>query len=177
MKKIIAIVALLGIINISSAQSLSSDMPISTSTLGLGIGLPYGTIGVRVGVDLTQNLNIFGGVGYHFVGMGANAGLKLSAIGESRTRFYFQAMYGSNGAILVEGASRFNETYYGVSAGIGINVMSRKSPGSYFDLGLIVPILSEDFKDDIDIIKNHPLIEGFNEPSPILLTLGYNFSL
>jgi len=147
------------------------------SSLGIGIGLPYGALGFRFGTNVADNLNLFGGIGYQLVGVGYNFGILKDFKSSGSTQFYVLGMYGTNAAIVIEGADEFDEIYTGATFGLGIKINSRKTEGNFWDIGLLAPIRSSDYKDDADALDNNPLISDFTEPWPILITVGYNFNL
>lgn len=147
------------------------------TTLGLGIGLPYGGIGVRFGTNITSGLNLFGSLGYQLSGVGYNVGLLKDFPSASMVQFYLAGMYGTNAAIKVLNLSEFDKVYTGPSLGLGIKVNSRKTEGNYWDVGLLLPIRSRDYKDDETAVRNDPRISGFQAPWPVLVVVGYNFNL
>ncbi len=147
------------------------------SSLGIGNGLPYGVLGIRFGTNLVDNLCLFGGLGYQIYGVGYNMGLLKDFESNSLTQFYLTGMYGTNVAIKVKGLSEYDNVYTGATLGMGIKINSRKTEGNFWDIGLLVPIRSSSFKNDINQIKNDPRVVEFNDASPVLITLGYNFNL
>ena len=171
------LISLFAGITINAQDSHLSSMK-GESSLGIGIGLPYGgLIGVRFGTNLADNLSLFGGLGYQIVGVGYNIGLLKDFESSSSTQFYLTSMYGTNVGIQTQGLSEYNELYTGVTLGAGIKINSRKTEGNFWDVGLLIPIRSSNFKSDRDQIKNDPRIDRFIDPLPVLITLGYNFNL
>lgn len=156
-----------------SAQNLSSTK--NHTTLGAGVGLPYGGLGLKFSINPANQLTIFGGLGYNFVDVGFNAGIVKSFKSESRTQFYLTGMFGTNAAILIEGASELNESYFGPTFGAGLKFNSFKRKGNYWDLAILVPITSSKFNDDLDAIKGIGI--DIRESWPVLITAGYNFML
>jgi hypothetical protein len=147
------------------------------TTLGLGIGLPYGAIGLRLGVNVTDGLNLFGGAGYQISGLGYNIGILKDFPSSSMTQFYLTGMYGTNAAIKILNLSEYDKLYTGPTFGLGLKVNSRKTEGNYWDVGLLVPIRSSDYKEDEMAIKNDSRISEFRSPWPVLIVVGYNFNL
>ena len=173
------LVALFVAVQVSHAQETESapDKPKTTVNLGIGAGLTYGGLGGRFVVNPSEVFSLFVGLGYNLDGLGYNVGPIVTIPSESRAKFYLAAMYGYNGVIVIEGLEERNKTYYGASAGVGIKLMSKRNPGSYWDFGLIVPFRSSEFKDDWDDIKNDPFIEVTGNPWPVNICIGYNFKL
>jgi len=147
------------------------------TTLGLGIGLPYGAIGLRVGTNVTDGLNLFGGLGYQIAGVGYNVGLLKDFPSTGRAQFYLTGMYGTNAAIKIVNLAEYNNVYTGPTFGFGVKLNSLMKEGDYWDFGLLVPIRSSDYKADETRIKNDPRIEVFQAAWPVLIVIGYNFNL
>lgn len=147
------------------------------NTLGIGLGLPYGGIGFRVGSNIADELNLFGGFGYQVAGLGYNFGIMKDFASSRQAQFYLTGMFGTNAAIKVEGLSEYNKTYLGLSFGLGVKVNSRKKEGNYWDLGLLLPLTSSQFKADERTVENDPRVSDFRSASPVLIVIGYNFNL
>ena len=145
--------------------------------IGVGAGLTYGGLGARIVVNPSDVFGLFLALGYNLESVGFNVGPIVTIPSQSSTKFYLTAMYGYNGVIIVKDLEELNNTYYGVSAGAGIKLMSKRKPGSYWDFGLIAPFRSSDFKSDWDDIKNSSFIEVQSNPWPVVICVGYNFSL
>ncbi|MEM7107773.1 MAG: hypothetical protein AAF519_06080 [Bacteroidota bacterium] len=148
------------------------------ASLGLGIGLPYGVFGARLGYNVANQVNLFGGLGYNLVGVGYNFGLQYSFPSSRQSEFYLMGMYGNNAVIIVDGGGfigDFEESYFGPSFGAGLKINSVRKEGNYWDVGLIVPIRSSDFNDDFDLFDAAGV--DFNTLLPVLITVGYNFNI
>ena len=155
--------------NLSSLQGKSS--------LGIGVGLPYGGIGARFGTNLVNGLNLFGGVGYQISGIGFNAGLRQDVELGGLTQMYFTGMYGTNAAIKVSGLPEYDKLYMGATLGMGLKFNSRSKEGNYWDAGLVIPLRSSQYKTDETKMQNDPRIASFTSPWPVLIVVGYNFNL
>ena len=161
-----------------SAQDIHKSSQKGEASLGLGLGLQYGgSIGARLGLNLADHFNVFGGLGYMIAGVGYNIGLRYSLPSTKQTEFYFTGMVGTNAAIKIVGTSEYDEVYIGPSFGLGVKVNSLKREGNFWDFGLLVPITSTSFKDQQDALKNDPRIDDFTEAWPVLIVVGYNFNL
>jgi len=147
------------------------------SSLGLGVGLPYGGIGIKIGTNLADHFNLFGGIGYQIAGVGYNVGFLKDFKSESSTQFYLTGMYGTNAVILVDGLSEYDKVYTGATMGLGIKINSRKTEGNFWDVGLLVPIRSSSFYNNSNEVKNDPRVTEFSDPWPVLITFGYNIHL
>ncbi len=180
MKKKLAIIYLTILIsffisNSMKAQHLSSEK--GEGTIGLGLGLPYGAIGLRFGYNVVNHTNLFAGLGYNIADVAYNFGVRQSFPSKKQSEFYVMGMYGSNAAIIITGQNEIKESYQGPSVGLGLKINSFKKEGSYWDVGLILPFTSSKYKDAVDAIKNNPSISDFTEAWPVLITVGYNFGL
>lgn len=145
--------------------------------MGIGTGLTYGGFGGRFVANPSKVVGLFVGCGYNIKSVGVNGGLIFTVPSKTRTKFYINPMYGYNAVIVIKGLDYLNKTYYGFSIGAGLKIVSRKNPGSYFDVGLIVPNRSSEYKDAWNEIQNSPIIEVQSNPWPVLLNIGYNFRL
>ncbi|MDW7690874.1 hypothetical protein R9C00_21050 [Flammeovirgaceae bacterium SG7u.111] len=184
MNKLTQLILLLACIHFCHAgysqESQGSAYPYSSeggvTSLGFGIGLPYGAFGIRLGTNITNGLNVFGGAGYQMAGLGYNVGLRKEFKSRTHTQFFLSGMYGTNGVITVEGLDEYDKLYRGATVGLGIKLNSKSSDQTYWDLGLLLPFRPSQFYDDYDKVKNDPRIEGVTNPWPILITAGYNFN-
>lgn len=178
MKKItlIATIIVFCITQKSFAQNDHLSSQKSSTSIGIGLGIPFGGIGLNVGTNVIDNLNVFGGVGYLFAGVGYNIGLRKDFPSESHAQFYLTAMYGTNAGILVEGSPEFDKLYTGFTPGLGVKLNSKKKEGNFWNLGILVPIASDEFKRDEKAINSLPGIE-LRDPLPIAIVIGYHFNI
>lgn len=163
-------------LDLHSQEYLASGEPIFPRyNMGFGAGIDYGGFGCRFTILPSERLEFFGALGYNLLGFGLNAGLDYRLAPKSRICPYIGAMYGYNAFIKIAGATRYNQTYYGLSCNLGLEFWSKRSP-NYFNLELIVPIRTSEYYNDIKNLKNNPLITFSNEPLPIGISIGYHFS-
>lgn len=144
--------------------------------IGIGVGLDYGGIGMRYTFMATPQLGLFGSLGYILVGPGFNVGLNYKFLTDKRVMPVIGAMYGYNAAIKVEGASEFNEIYYGPSISLGVEVRARKNESNFWNFELVVPFRSGKYQDDMDALQNNSSIV-ISEPLPIAFSIGYHFGI
>jgi hypothetical protein len=140
---------------------------------GFGLGLDYGGIGVRYTQPVLRNLSLFASGGYAFAGVTGGLGAQGVFPVSQRTDIVLVGMYGYNAAIVIEGATRFNKLYYGASGGFGFNFYNKRL--NVWALEFLIPSWSQQFKDDIDDLKNNPLIDFPTEPIPFNISIGYHF--
>ena len=174
-------VVLFCLVLLVSASGFSQDTNLSskegTTTLGLGMGLPYGGVGIRIGTNLSDGFNLFGSLGYQLAGVGYNLGLRKDFGNTSMTQFYMLAMYGTNAAIKIIDLSEYDKVYTGATVGAGVKVNSRRKEGNYWDFGLLLPFRSSSYERDFKAADNDPRVGEFVAPWPVLITVGYNFKL
>jgi hypothetical protein len=171
---LIFVVLLMGTASLK-AQHLSSSK--GAASFGVGTGLPYGGIGGRLSFNPGDNVTMFGGLGYNFGSIGANGGLQLIIPSQKQTEFYFTGMYGYNAVMASEIVGTTSRTYYGASFGVGLKINSLSTEGNYWDVGILAPIRSKRYKDDIEAIENNPYMKLESKPWPILFYVGYNFNI
>lgn len=161
----------------AKGQEISLSSARGETSLGIGVGLPYGALGLRIGNNIADHLNLFGGLGYQLVGIGYNVGLLKDFKSNGSAQFYLLGMYGSNSAIRIEGLEEENKLYAGFTIGLGVKINSNMKEGNYWDLGLLLPFRSSSFENDFDRLQNDPRISELSDPWPLLFTVGYNFNL
>lgn len=152
-----------------SAQHLSTSK--GYSSLGLGLGLPYGGLGMKLGYNTADHVTLFGGLGYNMVGIGANGGVQLSIPNKAPTEFYFTGMYGYNTAMIITDRSAAGRTFAGPSLGTGLKINSVITKGNFWDVGLLVPIRSQNYKNAIQEMTLK------SKPWPVLFYFGYNYNI
>ena len=155
-------------------QETSPDTSLlKKNSFGLGLGIPYGILGVNVDINAASNLNLSAGVGTTILaGIGYNVGLKYFFTPIEKTfRPRVSAYYGINSMVLKEygsGKEDEGEVYTGLSIGIGAQWMwgEDKSKGLDFD---IIYIATTGF--DVEELKK----EGFavEEYGKVKISIGY----
>jgi hypothetical protein len=156
------------------AAQVSAQDDTSKGDVGIGLGIDYGAFGGRFAYRPTPKVALLAGLGYNLNGLGYNFGGAFRMNTTKRTVPYFSALYGYNAVIVVEGMSELNKTYYGPSVGFGLEFHSRKA-SNYFNLEIFVPFRSSEFTNDLNAIKNNPMINLRSEPWPIAISLGYHW--
>jgi len=150
-----------------------------TVDVGAGFGLDYGgLIGFQVTYTPIKYLGVIVSAGYHLVSFGWQLGLKgyiLPKTNLKRVRPTLKVMFGSNRAIVVDGASQYNKSYVGFTPGAGVELRfgEKKSHGLNIDLNF--PISSSEFNNDYEALKNDPNIEITVPPAPVAFAIGYHF--
>ena len=143
----------------------------SKANLGFGLGISYGGIGARSFLP-DKHVAIFGAGGYNLNGLGYNFGVEARLLPGKRVVPALLAMYGYNAVIVVQGAEHYNNTYYGVTAGGGVEIHSLNGQ-NFFTIELLAPFRSGEFKDHIEALQNNPDIE-ITDPWPVTFSFGYH---
>jgi hypothetical protein len=150
-----------------------------TVDIGAGLGLDYGgLLGFQLTYTPLKYLGVIVSAGYHIVAFGWQVGLKgfiLPKTNLKKVRPIVKVMYGSNRAIIVDGASQYNKSYTGFTPGAGVEFRfgAKKTHGLNIDLNF--PINSPEFNDDYEALKNNPAIDITAPPAPVAFSLGYHF--
>lgn len=149
--------------------------------LGAGMGLNYGGLmGVQVQYVVLDHLGIFGSGGFYLVGFGWQFGVTgyiMPKIPSKRFRVYGTLMYGTNAAIAVDNSSGYNNIYLGPTFGAGIEMRFGKSKRNGLNIDLFVPVRSDEYNSDWNIVKNDPRITVDQEPLPVTISVGYHFEI
>jgi hypothetical protein len=144
------------------------------NSFGLGLGIPYGALGVNIDINAGSNLNLSLGIGTTiFAGIGYNVGFKYFFTPIERTfRPRVSAYYGINAIVLKEyiGIDKEDEgeSYTGLSIGAGAQWMWGKTKSNGLDFDIIY-IATTGY--DVDKLKE----EGFDveEYGKVKISIGY----
>jgi len=143
---------------------------------GIGLGMDYGGMGFQVEFLPIKYVAIFGAGGYNFNGLGLNAGASFKALPNAKITPTVIAMYGYNSVIVVQGASSYNKTYFGPTAGIGGELkVGRKQ--NKLKAALLYPFRTTEFDHDYEALKANPYIDVSQDVSPVAFSIGFNFAL
>ena len=172
MKKILILCTCI-LISISSRAQLSAEGgDESKGNIGFGLGVSYGGIGARLSYLPISQIALFGAGGYNFNGFGYTVGTQFRLSPGKKAVPYAIAMYGYNGVIVVRGLEHYNKTYYGMTAGGGVEIHQLNGQ-NFFTIELLYPFRSQEFWDQIDMLKNDPSLE-MTGPWPVAFSFGYH---
>jgi len=143
-------------------------------SFGFGLGINYGGIGGQFQYYPEKHIGLFAGGGYSLLTVGYNLGVEAHLTPDKSFSMFFSAMYGTNGFIIVEGASQFNKSYTGFSMGLGAQFANGRNPKNFFKAQIILPF-RPDYDRDLDALKNNPSIIFEDDPWPVLISFGYHF--
>lgn len=171
---------------VKSAETTAKSAPAPKTNernmfdVGFGFGLDYGgLIGAKVSFVPIKYLAIFVSGGYHLVAFGWQVGVTgyiLPKITAKRFRPYGKFMFGTNRAILVEDNSDLSKNYLGPTFGVGIEMRFGRSAKHGLNIDLNFPISSQEFKDDLQYLKDSPMYD-ITDPLPIAFSIGYHFEI
>lgn len=145
--------------------------------IGVGLGCDYSGLGVKLSYLPSPYFSVFASGGYAMFELAWNVGASyhiLPKTSEHRIRPHIKAMYGYNEIIYLLDAKEYNETYYGFTPGIGIEIGFGESRNHGFDFDLNFPFRSEEFKNDFEELDDNPEV-NIKEPWPVAFALGYHF--
>jgi hypothetical protein len=143
--------------------------------LSVGLGVDFGGIGVNAMSMVTQNLGLFGGVGYNLNKVGMSGGLRLYlSKQDSRIRPFLVGMYGYNGVFIVKGRHDLDKTFYGPTMGAGIDVKDWAS--NFWTFAVLVPVRGDDVDDYKFYLQNNNI--GIKRDlKPVAFSLGYRIGI
>lgn len=147
--------------------------------LGFGFGLDYGGIfGIQIEYIPISHLGIFVTAGVQPSGFGWQVGATgyfIRKTNKKAFRPYAKFMYGTNASIYVKDFEELNKIYLGPSLGFGMEFRFGKHKSNGINGDLNFPFRSQEYKDDVEALKNNPAIEILSEPMPFTISVGYHF--
>lgn len=149
------------------------ELEASPFNFGFGIGIDYGIFGVKAAGFPVKNFGLFAGVGYNLYKVGYNFGGIGRILPGKKVCPYVTGMYGVNAVIVVMGADEYNEQYTGPTFGGGIELRVGQNQ-NFMNFGLLVPVRSQEYYDDWDIVTSNPSID-YTDPLPVGISVGYHF--
>ncbi len=154
------------------AQETASTppQPFKENSIGVGIGIPYGIIGVNGDLNIAPNLNFTLGIGTAVVSVGYNFGVKYFFLDADKWfRPRILAVYGTNSALQVTNASGYDKAYTGLSLGAGAQYMWSRTSGLDFD---IIYIATTGL--DVNDLRKQGI--AADEPGKVKISLGYRYA-
>lgn len=130
--------ALFALTYIGQSQELITTKPDTAKhSIGIGLGIPYGILGLNLDINLVNNLNLSAGLGSTIrAGAGYSIGFKffLTPI-DNIFRPRVSAYYGINTIVVFEGNEDLNKAYRGLSLGLGAQLLWQKTKNGFdFDV-------------------------------------------
>jgi hypothetical protein len=143
--------------------------------VGIGIGIDYGGLGVKMGYFPHKNIGLYGAMGYNLVTAGLSTGLTFRTYPSKLIRPCFHAIYGYNAVIKIYGddKNRYDAVFYGPSIGFGFE--AGKTSGLYLNMAVFYPFRDQEFYDEWNKIKNNSNIETYSEILPFTMSIGLHY--
>jgi hypothetical protein len=152
--------------------------------IGVGIGLDYGGVfGLKLTGLPVPNFGFFGIIGINFVSLAWNIGAVWNIL-PSTSQYHFRPniklMYGIHATTRVSMSNfdanwvNYDKSFKGFTPGIGLEIMPGKKKRNGLDIDLSIPIHSEDFKDQVEKMKNDPNVEEYLKSWPVTVSIGYH---
>ena len=156
------------------------DAPPDKISAGIGVGYEYGGIGANVIAYPQKNIGLFGGVGWYYVGVGYNAGVKLRAFIQAPSLAiipYVEFMYGTNTYVYYKTNTNYDTLFRNFTFGGGIDIRPNNSKLGFISIALYVPLRSPDIKNYKDKIDHFWAVTGSNKLYWLNFSIGYKFIL
>lgn len=156
----------------------SVHKPPSGRTFGIGLGIPYGVLGINLDLKIDDYVNLSVGVGSTvFAGLGYSAGMKYFMTSPARmVRPRLSAYYGTNTIFVKEyvGLDKDGEgeTYSGLTIGFGFLFMMGETRSNGFDIDVMYNVTTSF---DADEKRSQGFV--FDEPNHVKFSIGYRHAL
>lgn len=169
MKKNILVLTLLVIV-----LHPSNGQPFKNSSIGVGIGVPYGALGLNTEVALQKHLSVSAGIGTTiFAGTGYAVGARAYLGKPDATwRPRLSAHYGINSIIKLDKQSD-GQKFSGLSLGAGLLGMFGGKIRNGIDVEIIYLATTGGLEDEIERLNNSGTFSHIDTPGKIKLLLGY----
>jgi hypothetical protein len=146
------------------------------SFFGIGTGLDYGGIGMRVEFQPVNAIGIFAGFGYNLATPAYNFGINIIPAPKKRFSPVFVGMYGYNAAIKIKRyGGDVAKTYYGVTGGIGFQLYNKAMRNKLL-VEVLIPSRNSSFKKDY-ADYNRSGVQFNPKPRDVYFSIGYNFGI
>lgn len=146
-------------------------------SLGVGLGIPYGILGISLDYNIIDNLYLSGAIGTTiFAGTGYSVGAKYHIFNsESSWRPRVSAFYGTNAIIQTLDNDLNLESYQGISLGVGLlkTLGTENKHGIDFDVLYIVS--KGDFDKQKEYLENNGYIMDKDYEGNIKFSIGYRY--
>jgi hypothetical protein len=157
------------------------DAPVDKISAGVGVGYEYGGVGANAIVYPQRNIGLFGGVGWYYVGLGYNAGIKLRAFISAPSVAiipFVECMYGTNTFIYYRNNGQYNKLFRNYTFGGGIDIRPNNSKLGFISIALYFPLRSPDIKNYTEgYVQHFFAVEPSNKLIGINASIGYKFIL
>ncbi len=172
---ILAIVAL-------SFTTLNAQIA-KTGSIGIGLGVPYGVLGINGEIAVHKNFSLSAGLGSTLIaGLGYAVGARAYLNPpEKKWRPRISLHYGINSMVAVQENSgdlpKDGKKFSGLTLGIGTLAMFGEKRKSGFDFEIAYLATTGGLKDEIDKMNASGVYEQIDMPGKIKIILGYRFGI
>jgi hypothetical protein len=152
-----------------------------TGSVGIGIGVPYGVMGINGEVAVLPNFSLSAGVGTTiFAGAGYAAGARAYLFPAGKVwRPRVSAHYGVNSLIAIQESigslTTDGKSFTGLTIGIGTLTMFGEKRKHGFDFEVAYLATTGDLENEIDRMNASGLYEHLDMPGRIKVIMGYRF--
>ncbi len=161
-------------ISVFLSISITQGQNNTIGNIGVGGGLSFGGIGARLTYTPIEKLGLFGALGYNLDALGYNLGAQFHLTPKKKIHFYLTGMYGYNTVLIVDAINtKSKTTYYGISAGVGIEFKFTEK--SFLSAEVLLPIRPQVYKDAVDDLKS--INYEITNPWPVVFCIGYHIKL
>lgn len=169
---LLSLIVLAGSAVILASHAFAESKLEEKGSIGLGLGIPFGILGINGEWHATPNIAVTAGVGSTLSeGLGYSAGMRyyFGAV-DGGSRFRLSALYGTNTIILKKSfLEDETEVYSGLNLGFGWLWKS----GWEFDVIYMVSPDFSDIEDDLNKKGYTVTSKGWN--APVKISVGYRF--
>ncbi len=153
--------------------------------VGIGFGMDYGGLGLKVEYLPVKYIGVFGGVGYNFFRPAISGGVLLRPLPDAKIQPIALAMYGYNGGINIAHQGNnlalydledVSKNYYGFSTGIAGELKMGRNENRLY-LAVLYPFRSKEFRDNYDKVKASPVVDLKSDLLPVTFSLGFTFPI
>jgi hypothetical protein len=154
------------IIMMYGTATAADNCRIKESTIGIGMGLPYGTVGCNLDIKVAPGLKLSGGYGTTIkAGFGYIVGLKyFLTTPDQAFRPRLSAYYGTNQMVEYK-------KYHGLSFSVGAQYMWGQNKNRGFDLDIVF-MATCDW--DLDQLLENGILD--DEPYNTTISIGYRYA-
>jgi len=152
-----------------------------TGSIGIGIGVPYGVLGINGEIAIHKHISLSAGLGSTtFAGLGYALGARVYLKpAENKLRPRVSLHYGVNSILanlVSSGSSPFDgEKFSGLTLGIGTLAMFGEKRKHGFDFEVVYLATRVGMQDEIDKMNASGNYEHIDTPGKIKIVAGYRF--
>lgn len=157
-------------------ENKKNPIQIDRFTIGLGVGLDYGGLGINFLTYPSKNIGLFGGFGMANEEIGYNYGFKFRFFSDeipSKINPFALAMYGKNTTIIIENKKSLNKSFNYPTIGFGLDVGFNYVKTGYLSFAILIPIRGEAYTEYKELLTSKHSVKFENSQIPINISIGY----